>query len=409
MVIVVGSGAGGATVAKELAARRIPVKLIERGPAIEEREAFKCYSRTDTEVAILRTVCLGGSTVVSAGNGMRLRCLESELRERNGIDLRAELDAAERELGVSVLPDVLFGEGTKRIMDAAMSLGFSMEKMPKFIDGARCKPGGRCVFGCPEGAKWTALRFVREAERAGAEVVVNTAVDEVVVKGGEVKGVRCGEKMIRDDIVVLSAGALDTPRLLEKSGLPASSDSLFVDTFITIGGVLRGIGLNREVTMNSYIGFEEFMLAPHFSNHLVSLLRQGGKGRGRGLDVSSSDVIGIMVKIRDEEQGEVKEVVSKGVTGHDAANLAEGASIAGSILEAAGVDPATFVVTPLRGAHPGGTAKIGVAVDRDLATEVEGLYVVDASVLPEAPGGPPILTIVALAKYLTRRLTGSCS
>jgi len=34
-------------------------------------------------------------------------------------------------------------------------------------------------------------------------------------------------------------------------------------------------------------------------------------------------------------------------------------SIAGSILEEAGADPSTFVSTFLRGAHPGGTAKIG--------------------------------------------------
>jgi choline dehydrogenase-like flavoprotein len=62
------------------------------------------------------------------------------------------------------------------------------------------------------------------------------------------------------------------------------------------------------------------------------------------------------------------------------------------------------VTTPLRGAHPGGTARIGEAVDRTLATTVSGLYLADASVLPAAPGAPPILTIVALAKYLAKQL-----
>ena len=38
MVIVVGSGAGGATVAKELAAKDVAVTLIEKGPAIGETE-----------------------------------------------------------------------------------------------------------------------------------------------------------------------------------------------------------------------------------------------------------------------------------------------------------------------------------------------------------------------------------
>lgn len=53
----------------------------------------------------------------------------------------------------------------------------------------------------------------------------------------------------------------------------------------------------------------------------------------------------------------------------------------------------------------GGTAAIGRVVDTDLRTEVDGLYVCDASVLPETPGMPPIMTIVALAKRLAEALT----
>ena len=53
-----------------------------------------------------------------------------------------------------------------------------------------------------------------------------------------------------------------------------------------------------------------------------------------------------------------------------------------------------------RGAHPGGTAKIGEIVDSNLETEISNLYVCDASVLPISPGKPPILTILALSKRL---------
>ncbi|MCW3142262.1 MAG: GMC family oxidoreductase, partial [Methanophagales archaeon] len=209
--------------------------------------------------------------------------------------------------------------------------------------------------------------------------------------------VRSGDRIFSDDIVVLSAGALETPRLLKKLGLPTASNSLFVDTFITIGGILKGIGFNEEVTMNAVIKYEDFLLSPHFSRHLVDEMEK------RGLKASSGDILGIMVKIKDEEVGIVaeEEKVEKSVTNRDAVLLSEGASIAGSILEEAGVDPSTFVSTPLRGAHPGGTARIGIAVNKNLNTEVSGLYVADASVLPAAPGAPPILTIVALAKYVS--------
>jgi len=395
MVIVVGSGAGGATVTKELAAQGITVTLLEKGPAIEERDAFKHYANVDAEVQIMRTICLGGTTVVTAGNGVR--CLEEELKEV-GFDLRAEFEEAEKELGVGVLPDALYGKGTRRIMEAATSLGLDVKKMPKFIDPAKCKSNGRCSFGCPEAAKWSALNFVKMAERLGATIIPNMQVDEVIVKNGEVNGVRCGDRIFCDDTVVLSGGALETPRLLKRAGLPTSSSSLFVDTFTTIGGVLEGIGFNKEVTMNAVIRFDDFLLSPHFSRRLKACMEQ------RGIRASPEDILGIMVKIKDEEVGVINEQVEKGVTNQDAVLLSEGASLAGSILEEAGAKPSTFVSTPLRGAHPGGTAKIGVAVDRNLETGVSGLYVMDASVLPAAPGAPPLLTIVALAKYAASRI-----
>ncbi|MHC4592251.1 MAG: GMC oxidoreductase, partial [Planctomycetota bacterium] len=67
-------------------------------------------------------------------------------------------------------------------------------------------------------------------------------------------------------------------------------------------------------------------------------------------------------------------------------------------------DTNSFVVTRPQGAHPGGTAAIGKVVNADLQTEVDNLFVCDASVLPNAPGLPPIPTIVALAKRLAKAL-----
>jgi choline dehydrogenase-like flavoprotein len=211
-----------------------------------------------------------------------------------------------------------------------------------------------------------------------------------------VKGVKSKGEVFSSDLVVLSAGALETPRLLKKAGIPVTNQNLFVDTFITVGGIVKGIKFNKEVPMNALIRFEDFVLYPHFSKHLAERMEE------RGLKVSQEDILGIMVKIKDEAVGEVDEEIKKSVTNRDAALISEGASIAGSILEEAGVDPSTFVSTLLRGAHPGGTAKIGASVDKNLATEVSGLYVADASVLPAVPGAPPILTIVALAKYVSK-------
>ncbi len=54
----------------------------------------------------------------------------------------------------------------------------------------------------------------------------------------------------------------------------------------------------------------------------------------------------------------------------------------------------------------GGTASISITTDKNQETDVSAIYVADASVLPLAPGAPPILTMVALAKYVSRIIAG---
>jgi choline dehydrogenase-like flavoprotein len=93
------------------------------------------------------------------------------------------------------------------------------------------------------------------------------------------------------------------------------------------------------------------------------------------------------------------------VTEQDRTRLDRGHEIAKSILVETGADAGSIFRTHVRAAHPGGTAAIGMMVNKDLETEVEGLYVCDASVLPETPGRPPLLTLVALAKKFSNLIT----
>ena len=116
--------------------------------------------------------------------------------------------------------------------------------------------------------------------------------------------------------------------------------------------------------------------------------------------------MGLMVKIRDERSGIVHAdgTISKPVTQKDQARLERGVNIAKEILVQAGAKENSFMISKPQGAHPGGTAAIGEIVNHRLETEVENLFVCDASVLPVAPGLPPILTIVALGKWLAKSL-----
>ncbi len=394
MAIVIGSGAGGAAAARYLAESGHDVLIIERGPEVPGKDAGHYYANVEAGVRLMRTFCLGGTTMVSGGNA--LRCLEEELKAL-GIDLSSHYAAVEKELDVQLLPDDLLGDGTRRLMDAACRIGLPVYRMPKFINPDLCCKDGLCAFGCPSDARWSAIRFIRKAEEFGARVITERVADEIIIQNGETAGVRCGNKIFRDERVVLAAGALETPGFLKALSLPITP--LFADTFVTIGGYLPDISMNRDVPMGSYIPFDGGIILPHYSRPLHALMND------RGIPAQPGDIIGMMVKIRDEDFGSVNETIQKNVSVHDAERLICGSTYAASILSEAGADPATFVTTPLRGSHPCGTARIGVSVDTNMETAISGLFVTDASVLPSAPGSPPILAIIALARYAVEKMS----
>ncbi len=392
-VIVVGSGAGGSSIARELARNGVNVTIIDRGRIIRSRNAFKCYETIQTNLEVMQTICLGGTTMVTLGNAVRT---SEDAFKTMGIDLKEEFMEVEHDLKVSTLPDSHFGSGTIKLMESASSLGFSMERMPKFIDPNICKPCGECAFGCQRDAKWTSMKYLDEAIKLGAKVIEKTPITELIIQNQKVVGVKSYNQEFKADLVILCAGALNTPRILIKSGINAG-EKLFVDTFVTIGGVMKKIKFNKEVPMNALIKLDDIILSPHFSKILVEKLKN--------FRVQKKDILGIMVKIKDESSGIVTEnSVVKNNTSKDVELLSKGSAIAGSILMNAGVDSTSLVSTPPRGAHPGGTAALGNVVDENLETSISGLFVVDASVFPEAPGVPPVLTIIALAKRLAKYL-----
>jgi len=116
------------------------------------------------------------------------------------------------------------------------------------------------------------------------------------------------------------------------------------------------------------------------------------------------NLLGIMIKIKDDDLGKItkRETFQKTPTFDDSKRLDEGAKLAERILIEIGIRKKDIFRTKPRAAHPGGTAAIGEVVNVNLETEIKNLYVCDASVLPISPGAPPILTIVSLAKRLSK-------
>ena len=252
-VIVVGSGAGGGTITRELAAKGINVTLFEKGPFTKIGTAYEHYETSDVGVELIQTSCVAGTTTVTAGNAVRT-C--QKYFKNMGIDLEEDFNEVEDEMGVTTLPDTHFGKGTNLIMDKAKSLGFNTQKMPKFIDPKTCRPCGKCAFGCPRDSKWTSKEYVDEASDQDAKVIADTEITGLITVNGEIKGVKSNDKEFLADIVVISAGSIETPRLLRREGIDAGNN-LFVDTFVTVGGILRNIKFNNEIQMNGLITLDD--------------------------------------------------------------------------------------------------------------------------------------------------------
>ena len=408
MVIVVGTGAGGAIIAMKLAKANIPVTIIERGPYIASKDAYETYDmkyydkrfESEQSLDLLKTTCVGGSTIVAAGNGVRV--LEEEFKDL-GIDLSKEYETIEELIGVHQMDDDHIGEGTRLFLESAKECGFDAIKMPKFIRDEDCKPCGKCSFGCPRDAKWSGKDFIDIAIENGAELIENAEVTKILTAHKSASGVEYIQdgqvKTIESDLVILAAGAIDTAIILQKTGIDAGN-KLFFDPFISVGGVLKDIKYNTEVQMNGLAIGNEYILAPHFSSFISKYIKETYP------EVEDKDILSIMVKVQDDMVGsvDIDGNVKKFNTIDDIRRLGQGAAAAGSILQKAGVDATTMTSTVFRGAHPGGTAAIGEVVDKNLKTEIDGLYIGDASVIPISPGKPPILLILALAERLANHL-----
>jgi choline dehydrogenase-like flavoprotein len=412
--LIVGSGAGGATLAKELTQRRKNVLVVEAGRYERKigtsRDTVRYYDTKKSKegVIIWQARMAGGSTVVSCGNGVR--CLEKELGGF-GIDLSEEFIQAEQEMHIAPIAERLLSGGSKAIMQAAKELGYDMKMMPKFIDPKLCRKCGRCPQGCAKGAKWTALSYLEDAKKNGAKTIYETKVKEIIIDNGKAKGIRCiskdGEREIFANTVILAAGGIGSPIILQNSGIKDAGTNFFVDLFVNVCGITDNNEHNHifEPAMTlvnlDFHQIKGFLLSPYVVHTRMGRFQEFGI---RGFTLPHKRTLGIMIKTTDEPFGRVYPdgSISKPVTERDWKRLREGSSIAKEILIKAGAK--SIMVSRVQGGHPGGTAAIGKVVDKNFQTKVDGLFVCDASVLPVTPGLPPILTIVALAKRLAKVL-----
>jgi choline dehydrogenase-like flavoprotein len=197
--IVIGSGAGGATAAKELQ-RKFQVTVLEAGgpfqpfnknlTVIEKIKKSGVFfnehliqpifpamriRKTVGKMVLVNGIGYGGTTTISAGNAVR--CDKGLIAL--GIDLDAEFAEIYQEIPVSSAHQKTWHNPTKQVFGVCQDMELQPLPTPKMVYPGRCTGCGRCVLGCSRGAKWDIRVFLKQAVEKGYHHVTKSHLQKV--------------------------------------------------------------------------------------------------------------------------------------------------------------------------------------------------------------------------------------
>jgi len=249
-VVVVGSGAGGGTVAGLLAEAGKSVVVLEKGenPTAErftqvEGDMLNAFyldggllMTQSASMPILAGSALGGGTVINYTTSFAMpEEHRREWTEVSGLDLFSGPRFEESFRRVMARTGVTTDYSEPALRDQLLergcrSLGWHVDVIPRNVN-ARCTRGaecGYCGYGCRHhGKNSTAATYLADAARAGARFVVRCEADRVLTQGGRATGVaarvrredgRVVSLVVRAPKVVAACSAIHTPALLTRSG-----------------------------------------------------------------------------------------------------------------------------------------------------------------------------------------------
>ena len=249
-VCIVGSGPGGAIVASRLTEAGARVVVLEEGGHhgkdefdMQEATAYpRLYqdrgnrATADLSISVLQGRAVGGGTVVNWTTSFRTPDdVLAFWRDKEGAALTPEVlrphfEEVERRLGIQKVDLEEVNANNRALYDGCKKLGWSVDTISRNVRG--CLRTGYCGMGCPVDAKQSAaLTYLPDAVSRGATVYADCRVRRIEWSGKRAQAV-IGEVLhpgsqeqtgrtvrVEPRIVVVSAGALNSPALLLRSGM----------------------------------------------------------------------------------------------------------------------------------------------------------------------------------------------
>lgn len=250
-VCVIGSGPGGAVVAKELAELGLHVVLLEAGTRIDTktstREPGEFLSRFmqqgglramlgNTFVASMQAEALGGTAEVNSAilkpmpDSILKEWIENyELTDLSVEEMHKHYTAVEEELGVRPTETEALGPKNQVVKRGFEALGWDNQALTRAV--VKCQGAADCLTACPSGAKRTmSTTYLPKASQAGADIYPLCRARYILRDKDRAIGVRAdildpktrkprADMTVYAKAVVVSAGVMSSPLILRRSGI----------------------------------------------------------------------------------------------------------------------------------------------------------------------------------------------
>jgi choline dehydrogenase-like flavoprotein len=245
-VVVVGTGAGGAVVGRELAAKGYAVVFVEEGELVRrdaiDGSSVRAHQRFyrgavslgNAPMPVFMGRLVGGSTAINGGTCFRTPswvldrwCDAMQTDDFAPAAMAPWFERVESMLEVGPTDARLLGPIGDVFERGCRALGWSWHRIRRNAPG--CRASGFCDFGCRTDARRsTNVSYVPDALARSAMLFTGLTAERVRVENGRATGL---DAVTREGVrvrfqaraVILAGGAVPTPLFLERQGLCASS------------------------------------------------------------------------------------------------------------------------------------------------------------------------------------------